>query len=235
MTSTRTEQISTDGGTFAGHVALPDSGSGPGVLLLQEIFGVNDYIRSVAARLAAAGYVAMAPDLFWRLEPGVEINTTGDEALTEGVGYAGRFDNEAGITDLAASLAHLRSLPEVSGKVAAMGFCFGGTMAFLAAANLDPDCAVSYYGSGVAGAIGLAPQVTCPLLLHFGDNDPFLPNSDVETIVSATESMPNVEVRVATGAGHAFDNFMHPGFSNPEAAAGAWERTAAFLAEHLGT
>ena len=231
--TTRTDQISTPGGSFAGHVALPATGSGPGVLVLQEIFGVNDYIISVAQRLADAGYVAMAPDLFWRLEPGVAINGSGEAALHEGVGYAGRFDQEAGVADLGSSLAHLRALPEVTGKVGVVGFCFGGTMSFMAAAHHDPDCAVSYYGSGVAGAIGLAPQISCPLLLHFGDSDPFLPNADVDTIRAATETMSNIDVVVQPAAGHAFDNDNNPDFSNPAAAAAAWARTASFLAEHL--
>lgn len=233
-TSTRTDRITAaDGSTFAGHVALPAAGRGPGLVLIQEIFGVNTYIRDVADRLAALGYVVVAPDMFWRLEPGVAIDGTDDTALGQAMGYAGRFDAAAGIGDLGAGLAHLRALPECTGPVGVIGFCFGGTFAYLAAAHLDPVVAVSYYGSGVAGALDVLPQVTCPVLFHFGDADPYLPNEDVERLAAASAGMANVEILVQAGSGHAFDNSFNPNFSDPPAAAAAWERTVAFLGAHL--
>lgn len=232
--TTRTETITTPDGEFAAHLALPAAGQGPGLVLVQEIFGVNEYIRDVARRLAGLGYVTLAPDMFWRIEPGVAIDGGGEEALTRAMGYAGRFDLEPGLADLGATLDHLRSLPEVQGRCGIIGFCFGGTAAFVGAAHLDPDCAVSYYGSGVAGAIDLIGRVTCPILFHFGGADPYLPPADIETIDAAATGRDNVEIVVQPDAGHAFDNGFNPMFSNPPAADAAWARTASFLAEHLG-
>jgi carboxymethylenebutenolidase len=237
-TATRTEQITVadapDTGPFTAHLALPASGRGPGLVLIQEIFGVNRYIRDVADRLAALGYVVLAPDMFWRLEPGVAIDGTDEDALVTAMGYAGRFDAAAGVVDLGAALDHLRVLPECDGPVGVIGFCFGGTFAYLAAAHLDPAVTVSYYGSGVGGALDLLERVRGPILFHFGDEDPYLPNADVDRLREASAGMDNVEIIVQAGAGHAFDNGFNPNFSDPTAAAAAWERTVAFLDEHLG-
>jgi carboxymethylenebutenolidase len=234
MPATRTISIPTADGPMSGHLAVPDSGSGPGLLVLQEIFGVNVYIRDVCDRLANAGYVALAPDLFWRLQPGVALENFDDADLQTGIGFAMRFDAEAGIADLGAALAALRGLPECDGRAGVIGFCFGGTFAYLAAVNLDPDVAVSFYGSGVADAIGEAGRVTCPLQFHFGDSDPFIPNEQVEIIRAAVASLPNVELHVYEGGGHAFDNHFSPTFSQPVPAAEAWKRTLAFLAQSFG-
>jgi len=234
MTAIRTEAVPCSGGSMTAHLVVPAAGSGPGILLIQEIFGVNDYIRAVADRLAAAGYVVLAPDMFWRIEPHVEENGTGPEELEQAVAMAGRFDPATGLDDMAAALAHLRSLPETAGPVAVVGFCFGGTMAFMAAARLDPDAAVSYYGSGVAGSLDMLGGIDCPVLFHFGAEDGYLPASDVELIRSATAGRAGLEIVVQPDAGHAFDNHLNPNFSQPRAAAAAWERTSVFLARHLG-
>lgn len=234
MVSTRTEHITArDGDQFDGHVALPASGSGPGILLIQEIGGVNGYIRAVAERLAELGYVVMAPDAFWRVQPSFTVEAFTDANLAACMEVAGQFDQDQGLADFGSALEHLRELPEVIGGVGVLGFCFGGTQAFLMAAEYDLDVAVSYYGSGVAASIDRAEDISCPLLFHFGGDDPFLPADDIETIRSATASMPNVEMLVQPDAGHAFDNHLSENFWNPDAAAQAWTRTAAFLAEHL--
>lgn len=235
MASIRTETITPDDGvSFAGHLAIPDSGSGPGVLVIQEIFGVNTYIRNVCARLAALGYVAMAPDVYHRQEPGFLVDRTGPEAVGEGVKKAMGHDGARGLADLGSALAHLRGLPEVGGrKVGVTGFCFGGLQTYLMAKNFDPDAAVAYYGSNTAANLdGVKEQVTCPLLFHFGDNDPFLPNADVDAIREATKDMANVTVRQYWMGGHAFDNSFSP-FYQPYQANESWGHTAAFFGKHL--
>ncbi len=133
MVATRTETIiAADGATFDGFLALPESGSGPGVLVIQEIFGVNTYIQQVCKRLAALGYVAMAPDCFHRQGAGFAVDRTGPEAVGEGIGKATKHDAELGVSDLGAALTHLRGLSEVGGgKVGVTGFCFGGLMTYL--------------------------------------------------------------------------------------------------------
>lgn len=214
-------------------LCVPDSGHGPGVVLVQEIFGVNDYIRDVAERLAGEGYVALAPHMYWRIEADFAVDATGPDDLPTAFAVAGRHDPDDGVADVGAALAHLVERPEVDGPVGVMGFCFGGSMTYLAAAAHDPACAVSYYGSMVGANLDKAATITCPIQFHFGSDDAFLPNDDVEGLRAATEGMENVEIHVAEGAGHAFDNHRNPMFSNPDAAAAAWAKTSAFLAAHL--
>ena len=234
MPDTRNETITAaDGsGTFNGFVTLPSGGSGPGLLVIHEIFGVNDYIRDVGARLAELGYVTMAPDLFWRQEPNVALPND-ESSMAKGMQLGQGFDPAKGGEDLGTALAHLRSLSEVAGGAGILGFCFGGTMAFLCAAAHEPDVAVSYYGSGVASMLGMAEQVTCPILFHFGGADPFLPLEQAQQVEAAFAGRDDAEVHIHEGAGHAFDNSFSTMFHQPEAAAAAWEQTGAFLRRHL--
>jgi carboxymethylenebutenolidase len=228
---TRTESIKApDGQTFDAHLVLPDSGRGPGILVLQEIFGVNEYIREVCERLAALGYVAMAPDAFWRIERNVQLGS-GDDAMKAAFGYISQYDWQQGIPDLAAALEHLRALPETGGRAAALGFCFGGTTSFALACTANPDAVVSYYGSGVPDWCDRADDVLAPVLLHFGANDPYIASENIEKVRAWAEDQPNVTVRTYE-SGHAFDNHTSPTFSDPTAAAAAWEETTRFLAEH---
>lgn len=234
MTTSRTESISTPDGSFDAHVVLPASGSGPGVVVLQEIFGVNNYIKDVCERVAQMGYVALAPDMFWRLEPGFTVEPEqGEAGMNSAFEKMGAYDHAKAPQDLGAALEHLKGLAECSGEAAMMGFCFGGTLTFTGAAALEPTCAISYYGSGVAGNLDQADNVNCPILFHFGDSDPYLPNEDAEAVAARFASVDTAQVLVQPGAGHAFDNHLNPMFSNPEAAAPAWEATAAFLAKNL--
>lgn len=212
---------------------LPASGTGPGLVLVQEIFGVNGYIRDVAERLAGEGYVVLAPHMYWRLEKDFAVEATGPDDMGTAFAVAGQHDPDDGVKDLGVVLAHLAERPEVDGPVGIIGFCFGGSMAYLAASAHDPACAVSYYGSMIGGNLDKASAITCPIQFHFGDADDFLSNDDVAALRAATEGMENVEIHVQEGAGHAFDNHRNPMFSNPDAAAAAWTKTSAFLAKHL--
>jgi carboxymethylenebutenolidase len=231
MTTTRTETITApDGQTFDGHLVLPDSGSGPGLLVLQEIFGVNDYIREVCERLAKLGYVAMAPDVFWRIERNVAINGNTDESMQKAFGYIGAYDWQTGVPDLVAALAHLRGLPETGGRAGALGFCFGGVTSFVLGCVSDPDVVVSYYGSGVPDWLDKAEGLIAPTILHFGSNDPFIPGEKIAAVREWAGDKPHVEFH-EYASGHAFDNHTSEMFSDPDAAATAWEKTQAFLAE----
>ncbi|WP_428263309.1 dienelactone hydrolase family protein [Haliangium sp.] len=232
--TTRTETITApDGGHFDAHVALPAAGTGPGVLVIQEIFGVNHYIRDRCAKLAALGYVAMAPDCFWRLERNLEIDPTTPEAVTRAQGYVGRFDGPQGTRDLIAALAHLRALPEApSGKAGVLGFCFGGTMAYVLACNADPDVAVCYYGSRIDSMLDQGDNITCPTLFQYGGKDAYISADQVAQVAAFAADKDHIEHRVYD-AGHAFDNEFSPLFSDPAAQVEAWEVTRAFLATHL--
>jgi carboxymethylenebutenolidase len=235
MPTTRIEKISApDGGTFDGDVVVPDAGSGPGLLLLQEVFGVNAYLRDVAERLARLGYVVLMPDVFWRIEPRVSLHH--DEAsMQTAFGYMGRFLPlwDQAIGDLDAAMTHLRGLPEVTGGVGVLGFCLGGRLAYSVAARSAPDVAVSYYGAGIAGALEEGDRISCPVLFHFGTADQYIPMEQITAIVERFGSRPNVEIALHDGAGHAFDNHLAPMFHQPEPARVAWDQTVRFLADKL--
>ena len=230
----RIEQVpAADGsGSMAAHVAVPDAGRGPGIVVIHEIFGVNGYITGTCRRLAELGYVALAPDLFWRVAPGLALDHD-EEGLTRAMENISRFDAEAAVGDVAASFDHLRSLPEVQGGVGVLGFCLGGTLAYLAAAAASPDVAVSYYGSGVPAAVDQAEHIGCPVLIHFGGDDPYIPREQIDAARAALADRPGVTFVVHEGAGHAFDNSLAPMFHDPVAADAAWRQTADVLREAL--
>ena len=225
-----------DGRSYDATVVLPESGAGPGIVLYQEIFGVNDFLLGKAADLAKLGYAVCCPDVFWRVEPGVSLPH--DEiGLQRGMSLAGRWMGEVPddtkVSDLLAVLSQFKADPRVAGGVAVMGYCLGGTLAYMTAIAGDPAACVSYYGSGVADQLGAAGEIKCPVLFHFGDNDSYIPNEHVEKIKSAFEGRDDVTVRVAHGAGHAFENLLAPAFANPAAAAESWPVTVEFLRQQL--
>jgi carboxymethylenebutenolidase len=231
MDSTRT-QVRTPDGEMTGHVWLPGAGSGPGILLLQEIFGVSRYIQRRAADLAAAGYVVLAPELYWRLDRQV-LDESAPGAIDEAMGLAGQLDWPTTVADAVAAFEALRGMDEVVGIPAVMGFCFGGGLAFNVAALTEPAALVSYYGSALPGLLDLAPQVTCPSLHHFGTSDDYLDARTVETITQAvTADGRPARVETYDGANHAFDNGDFALY-DAEASRRAWETTLGFLQEHL--
>jgi carboxymethylenebutenolidase len=230
--SIRTESVTVPDGSFDLPVWLPESGRGPGLLLIQEIFGVGPYIRKVGADLAALGYVVGAPDLFWRLRPGWAPEHD-DEGLTQSMELANRFDAEAGVADLEAALDHLAALPEVSGGTGTIGFCFGGTMGYLLAAQAKPAVLVSFYGTGVAGNLDRLGDIDCPAQFHFGGADPYIPRDQVAAVEQAVAGHSGMEIHVEEEGGHAFHNHESEMFYQPEQAARAWRLTEEFLARHL--
>ncbi|MCW5625831.1 MAG: dienelactone hydrolase family protein, partial [Burkholderiales bacterium] len=150
-----------DGGSFKAYLAVPRSGKGPGIVLCQEIFGVNGFIREVADYYAEEGYTVLAPDLFWRIEPGIELGYTEDD-WKRAFDLFGRFDTDKGMADITATVKMLRGLPQVAGKVGALGFCLGGRLAYLAAARSGVDCAVGYYGVTIDQYLDDAKKITVP-------------------------------------------------------------------------
>jgi carboxymethylenebutenolidase len=195
---------------------------------------VNEYIIEAAERLAAIGYVVLAPDLFWRIDPDHPLDHS-DEALGEAFERVQRLDMDEAVRDADAALAHLSQLDEVNGSVAAMGFCLGGTLAFATGIRSEPDVVVSYYGSGVADLLSDAGALHCPALFIFGGEDPFIPNDVPTAVTEAFADRDDVVVRVFDGAGHAFDNGFAAMFHHPEAARTAWGVAADFLARALPT
>ena len=213
------------------HVWVPEGGSGPGILLIQEIFGVGPYIRSVAQRLVDAGYVVGAPEVFWRFAPGWEAGH--DQAgLEASMAKVGELDPATAATDCAKALRVLGELDEVTGTPAVMGFCLGGTLAWAVAAGGEPSACVSYYGSGVPQMLDQIDNVTCPTLFHFGNADAYIPNEGVEALNAAIDGLDRFVLNVEN-AGHAFDNHESEMFYDESAANAAWSKTMAFLGRHL--
>ncbi len=218
---------------MGGHLSLPPAGHGPGVLVLMEIFGVGAYIRRATERLAELGYVALAPDLYRRIAPGLELGHDAD-GLARAMETAQRLDPVGAVEDSLAALAALRQRPEVQDRGAGvLGFCLGGTLAYEVAVAGDPDAAVCYYGSGIASSLERAERISCPVLFHFGAQDDYIPRQDAERVCALAEQHSGWECHIQPDAGHAFDNHEAPMFSRPPAAARAWEITAEFLARNL--
>ncbi len=233
--ATRSETVQMpDGGAMDAHVAVPEAGGGPGVLVLQEIFGVGTYIRGATDRLAKLGYVALAPDLYRRIRPRAQFGK-GEAALKEAFATVQQLDIPGAIEDAAVALGALRELPEVRGGTGAMGFCLGGTLGFGVAIAADPDALVAYYGSGIPEMLDDAEQVQCPVLMHFGAQDPYIPLEQSERVAALAATRPGWEVEIQPDGGHAFDNWDNPLFHQPEPAARAWDVTQRFLAQTLPT
>jgi carboxymethylenebutenolidase len=221
-----------DGGSFAAYLALPESGSGPGIVVLQEIFGINANIRAIADYYAEEGYVALAPDLFWRMEPGVDLSYS-DEDRPKAFGFYQRFDIPAAITDISATVKALKALPACTGKVGALGYCLGGALAVAAAANCGVDCAVAYYGVGLEQQPDMLRGLKVPVALHFGSKDSHAGPDAVAQIQAVVASNPDVTVYVYPGADHGFAAKERKEYDKP-AAMMAHSRSIALFRKVLG-
>ena len=216
------------------HVSLPESGEGPGLLVLMEIFGVGPYIRRATERLAELGYVAMAPDLFRRIAPGLELDHD-ENGLKRAMEAVQRLDQQGAVDDALTALDALRDRPEVvGGPVGVVGFCLGGTLAYEVAVAGDPSVAVCYYGAGIADSLDRADRISCPVLFHFGARDQYIPREAAQRVCDFAAQRDGWECHIQPDAGHAFDNHESSMFSQPEAAGRAWEITREFLARDLG-
>jgi len=218
-----------DGG-FAAYLAAPPAGRGAGIVVIQEIFGINAPMRAAADELAASGFVALVPDLFWRLEPGVELTDQSDADWSRAFDLMRRFDVELGVKDIQTAISHLRTLG--SGKVGAVGYCLGGFLAYLTAARTDSDATVGYYGVNIQTRLGEAARIKNPLMLHIAGKDEYVPPPAQEDIVSTMATYPLVTIHRYAQMNHAFARAG--GKHYDEANAGlANSRTATFFRQHL--
>jgi carboxymethylenebutenolidase len=216
-----------DGGTFAGYLALPARLPAPALVVLPEIFNANPHIRSVADGWAADGFIALAPDVFWRQEAGCYLPYT-DEGRTKARALQALLDTDQYARDLADIVAALRARPDCTGKVGVMGFCLGGKFAWLASTRLPVEAAVSYYGVAIDQHLDEADRRCCPLLMHFASDDPHVPQATVAAIRARLEGKPGVDIHVYPGTEHGFNRKGYPMF-NAAAATAARQRTLALL------
>lgn len=218
-------------GTFGAYLALPRSGKGPGIVLIQEIFGVNEHIRSVADQYAADGYVVLVPDLFWRSGPRIELGY--DEAgWKRAVELMQANDNDNAVADLEATVKILRALPGVDARIASVGYCMGGRLSYQLAANGVVDAAIAYYGGGIQNKLDQAPRIKVPLLMHFGSHDSHIPNDAVQKIAERFEDHSEVEIHIYPGAEHGF-NCSHRDSYQQRAAAQSHGNSLLFLVDTL--
>ena len=218
-------------GELPAYLWVPQGGTGPGVVLVQEIFGLSPYIHRRAADLAALGYVVVAPQVFWRL--GAQSVPDGPGMLEEGIGLISRLDWSAAVADTSAAVGWLRRRSEVGDAgVGLVGFCFGGGLAYQVAAETPVDALVSYYGSALPGLVDLLEPVSAPSLHHFGESDSYIDGATVERIRAVVGQSPVCEFHTYPGADHAFDN-PDFGMHDPQASALAWGRTVEFLGRGL--
>lgn len=221
-----------DGGYFDGFLYLPPHQPVPGIVLIPEIFGVNQPLREIARRFADRGYVILALDIFWRLERNLDLGY--DKAGYEkAFAHHAAFDYDTGVSDMQAGIDDLRARPECSGAVGVAGFCLGGTMAYLAAARCDAEAAVGYYGTRIQNFLDDAPRIRRPLILHFGAVDHTTPPEIMVRILPAVEPNPSVTTYVYEGAGHAFANHRRPDTYREAATRTADERTFASFEKWL--
>ena len=232
ITSKTVSITAADGGVFNAYLALPEGGRGPALVLLQEIFGVNRHLRELADRYAEEGYVTIAPDLFWRLQPGVELGYS-EADVKAAFDFYGRFDPDQAIKDVADTIRALRAMPECNGKVGAIGFCLGGMLAYLTAARCNIEAAVSYYGVGIEKRLNETGAVRCPMVLHFGELDKFVPAAARDAVAAAFKERDDVEIYVYPGADHAFNNPVRPTYDR-FAASLAHSRTIGMLRHAIG-
>ncbi|MET0294505.1 MAG: dienelactone hydrolase family protein [Phenylobacterium sp.] len=219
-----------DGGSMSAYVAKP-AAAGPAVVVIQEIFGVNKVMRDVTDGLAGQGFLAICPDLFWRIEPGVEITDQTEAEWKKAFSLMNAFDVDNGVEDIAATIDAIR--PEGGGKVGTVGFCLGGQLAFLSATRTDSDASVGYYGVGIENRLGEAGNIKRPLMLHIAEEDGFVPKAAQAKIIAGLKDNPLVTVHTYPGRDHAFARIGGEHYDAADAAK-AGERSLAFFRQHLG-
>jgi carboxymethylenebutenolidase len=211
---TETLTLARDGQrAFEGCLARPAAaGRHPGIIIYTEMWGITEARRQLARDFAARGWVALVPDIFWRAEH-TGMQAEDDAGRARAMQRLEAYDYERGRADLAAAAHALRASAHCSGKVAALGLCVGGRLAFLAAAGGLVDGAVSLYGTGIINHLAEIDHVRCPLQLHYGMQDPFIPAEEVGQIAARAAAHPNIEIFRYPGMGHGFMNPARPYFS----------------------
>ena len=225
-------EIAGPDGKFSAYLAAPKQTPAPGLLVIQEIFGVNQVMRQLCDGFANEGYFALCPDLFWRQQPGIQITDKTEAEWQQAFKLFQGFNQAKGIEDLLASLKHLRKLPGATGKAGSIGYCLGGRLAYLMATRSDADCNVGYYGVGIEELLGEASAILKPLLLHIAEKDQYCPPEAQQKIKAALSQNPNVTIHTYPGMDHAFARVGGQHY-DAKAAELANTRTRDFLRKNL--
>lgn len=231
MTETLTIETLEKDGRFAVYVARPERKPKAAIIVIQEIFGVNAGIRRKCDKLAEAGYLALAPDLFWRLEPGVSLDPDIEPEFQRALELMGKFNQDQGIRDIEATIHKAREMVG-GGKVGCVGYCLGGRLAYMTAARTDVNASVGYYGVGIDGLLGEKHAIAHPLMLHIPTEDGFVDHETQKAMHAGLDNHPKVTLHDYEGLDHGFATEF--GKRRDDAAATlADSRTDAFFAEHL--
>ncbi len=228
----QTISINGKDGSFSGYLAAPGSGRGPGLVVIQEIFGVNPVMRDIADGMASRGYYALVPDLFWRLEPGVSLSDKSDADRAKAFDLLGRFDIDKGVADIQSTIDHLRALPGCTGKVGALGYCLGGQLAYLTAARTNSDASVGYYGINIQNRLDEADKIKTPLMLHIAEKDEYVPPDAQAQIEARLKDNPQVTLYRYPQMNHAFARVAGPHYDKANADF-ANIRSATFFRQNL--
>ncbi|TFI59538.1 dienelactone hydrolase family protein [Sphingomonas parva] len=218
---------------FQAYLAEPDGTPKGAIVVIQEIFGINAGIRRKCDTWAQKGYLALAPDLFWRLEPGVELDPDVEAEFKRALDLMGRFDQDQGIADIEAAIRAARSRLGAGGKVGCVGYCLGGRLAYMTAARTDVDASVGYYPVGLPNILHERHAISRPLLIHVAGADHFVPPEQQQEVHAALDDHPRVTIHDYPGEDHGFAAEMGKRRSENSARL-ADSRTEAFLAEHIG-
>lgn len=225
--------LTTKDGAFDAYFAKPaGDGPWPAVVVIQEIFGINAVMRGIADALAGQGFLAVAPDLFWRIEPGIDITDQSEAEWKRAFALFNAFDVDKGVEDIEATIDAVRAHADCSGKVGAVGYCLGGLLAYLTATRTDSDASVSFYGVGIENRLEEADKLAQPLMLHIAEEDSFVPKPAQERILAALKNHPHLTIHTYPGRNHAF---ARPGGEHFDAADAqtANDRTLAFFRARL--
>lgn len=218
--------------SFSGYLAKPEGTPKAAIIVIQEIFGVNPGIRQKCDKLAADGYLALAPDLFWRLEPGVELDPDVEPEFQRALDLMGQFDQDTGIRDIQATINHLRD-SEGAAKVGCIGYCLGGRLAYMTAARTDIDASVGYYAVGIDGLLGEKEAIANPLMLHIAGDDGFVDATTQAAMHAGLDDHDKVTLHDYPGLNHGFATEV--GTRRDDAAATLADgRSGTFFAAHLG-